>query len=151
MWRNWVHLQNDSETAQRSLSSLPPVLLFSEFVLELKGTIFEVMVMVVGSWWGLKPECVISAASYHSSQRGASLLICLLTLLLPLAPRAQSSQPVLHVEYTLVYCSSFGNFTSSLRFVVPGYLVKVFPICFQNIRVENSRWVPHNQRLLLLP
>lgn len=66
------------------------------------------------------------------SQRGASLLICFYPkqLLLPLVPHAQSSQPVLHTEYTQIYHSSFGSFTSSLqiRFArVSICSLKVFP------------------------
>lgn len=50
-----------------------------------------------------------------------------LTLLLPLALCAKSPQSVLHVEYMLVCCTSFGNFTSSLQIHCDRVSVQSFP------------------------
>lgn len=79
------------------------------------------MVIVIGSWWGPKPECVISAASYHSFQREEYLCSSLSKPASSTGLTCPIHSAVLYVEYILVYCSSFGNF----RYIVTEYLFKV--------------------------
>lgn len=94
--------------------------------------------IVVGSWWGLKPECVISAASYHSFQREEHLCSSVSNPASSTGPTYPITQPVLHVEYTLVYCSSFGNFASSLQIHCDRVFVQSFP--FWTFAFWTSGW-----------
>lgn len=58
------------------------------------------MVIVVGSWWGLKPECVISAASYHSFHKEEHLCS-------PVSNPASSTGPTCPIHSASAACGVY--------------------------------------------
>lgn len=170
MCGNSVCQQNDSEAAQGTLSAQCPLFFFSLF-LRVSPWAKKVPYWVLSDGNSCRDlarnkarMCLFCCLLSLFSQWGAPLLIYFYPKQrhLPLVPHAQSIQ--LHMEYTQIYRSTFGSFTSSLQihFARVSVRPKFSPVCCQNVRVENSRWVLQKQRagsehaavldvLLLLP